>query len=321
MKLGALSLAVILIGRNEGSRLLRCLASVPVEASRVIYVDSGSTDGSLEAAASTGAEIVCLDTSQPFTAARARNAGYAVLENDTAPEFVQFVDGDCEIQPGWIEAAYDFLQHNPKAAVVCGRRRERFPNASVYNRLCDHEWNTPIGIAKSCGGDAMMRRSAFEEVGGFDPSLIAGEEPELCLRLRKAGWDIWRIDFEMTLHDASMTRFGQWWQRARRAGHASAEGAAMHGGGADFHGVAATSRALFWGVFLPLTAVSIALFKPWALLLFLGYPLQVIRLALREESWEQAFFLTLGKFPEAVGALGYVWRKLAQQQTTLIEYK
>lgn len=319
-------IGLVLIGRNEGERLLRCLASVPDNVAAVVYVDSNSSDDSVMQARKAGAHVVELDLSRPFTAARARNAGYEALSRVASVAFVQFVDGDCEIQPGWIEAAHDFLQQTPKAAVVCGRRRERFPEASVYNRLCDDEWDTPIGSAKACGGDAMMRCLAFDAVEGFDPTLIAGEEPELCVRLRKAGWDIWRIDREMTLHDADMTRFGQWWQRARRGGHASAEGAAMHGAPPERHGVAPTRRALLWGLVLPLLVIVGALITPFALLLLLIYPAQVVRLALRagplqRQGWEQAFFLTLVKLPETLGVLQYGWRRFTRQRATLIEYK
>ncbi len=320
------AIAVVLIGRNEGDRLRRCLASVPAFVTRVVYVDSGSTDNSIAAAVDAGADVVELDITQPFTAARARNAGYATLSQGVPVELVQFVDGDCEIQPGWIETARDFMLRTPKAAVVCGRRRERLPQASVYNRLCDSEWDTPIGRAKACGGDALMRCEAFDAVGGFDPTLIAGEEPELCLRLRRAGWEIWRIDGEMTLHDADMTRFGQWWKRARRAGYAGAEGAAMHGTPPEQHGVATTLRSLLWGVFLPLVVLLGVTITPWTLALFLAYPAQVIRLALREglgqrDGWERAFFLTLGKFPGALGVLEYWWRRITRQKIALIEYK
>lgn len=315
-----------MIGRNEGDRLLGCLASVPSLVTRVVYVDSGSTDGSVAAAQAAGADIVRLDTTVPFTAARARNAGVAALANGTSIDLVQFVDGDCAIQPGWIAAAGDFLVENPQAAVVCGRRRERHPEASVYNRLCDTEWDTPVGNTRACGGDAMMRATVLDGVGGFDPSLIAGEEPELCLRIRKAGWQVWRIDHEMTLHDAAMTRFGQWWKRARRSGHASAEGAVMHGRAPERHGVATIRRALTWGIALPIVALLGALITPWALLLLLAYLAQVVRLAwrggiTRRPSWEDAFFLTLGKFPEALGALEYGWRRITAQKMTLIEYK
>ena len=218
--------AAVVIGRNEGERLKRCLASLQGLA-QLVYVDSGSTDGSLQAARDAGAEVVELDMTAPFTAARARNAGAALID---AP-FIQFVDGDCEVQPGWINAALTWLADRPEAAVACGRRRERAPEASVYNALADDEWNTPIGEATACGGDALIRTEAFLAAGGYRDDLIAGEEPELCLRLRRLGWSVWRLDEEMTLHDAAMTRFSQWWIRTRRAGHAFAEGAWLHGAG------------------------------------------------------------------------------------------
>lgn len=318
-------IAAILIGRNEGARLLACLASAR-GLDRVVYVDSGSTDGSVAAARDAGAEIVALDMTQPFTAARARNAGIEALKQGKTPELVQFIDGDCELQPGWIATATAFLQANPQVAVACGRRRERFPEASIYNRMCDREWDTPVGKARACGGDALMRMAALEEVGGYDPTLIAGEEPEMCVRLRAMGWEIWRLDAEMTLHDAAMTRFGQFWKRARRGGHAWAEGAAMHGAPPERHSVAELRRVLLWGLVLPLVILALALLAtPWALALLLLYPAQIARLALRDggthAAWESALFLTLGKFPEAQGALDYHWHRLRGRRSGLIEYK
>lgn len=316
-----MSVAAILIGRNEGARLIRALASVSAF-DRVVYVDSGSTDGSVEAARAAGAEVVTLDLSEPFTAARARNAGIAALQSGgTRPDFVQFMDGDCELQPGWTDTARTFLEARPGVAVACGRRRERFPEASVYNRLCDAEWDTPVGQARACGGDALIRMDALTQVGGYDPTLIAGEEPEMCVRLRARGWDIWRLDHEMTLHDAAMTRFSQWWTRSRRAGHAFAEGAAMHGARPERHGVAETRRALFWGAALPATIVLAAcLVSPWALLGLAVYPAQVLRLTPRL-GLVRAGFLTLAKFPEALGALGFLWHRGRGRQARLIEYK
>ena len=265
------TLAVVLIGRNEGARLIRCLASVQGRVGQVVYVDSGSTDGSVVAARAAGAEVVELDLTQPFTAARARNAGLAALRQGVLPDWVQFVDGDCEMQPGWIATARSFLDAHPKAAVACGRRRERFPQASVYNRLCDAEWDTPVGEAFACGGDALMRRESLDQIGGYNPTLIAGEEPEMCVRLRAKGWQIWRLEAEMALHDAAMTRFSQWWRRTRRGGHAAAEGMAMHGTGPERLGVAMVRRALIWGMALPGVTVLLAvLVGPWALLLLLA---------------------------------------------------
>jgi glycosyltransferase involved in cell wall biosynthesis len=312
----------IVIGRNEGERLIRCLRSLLPQVGQVIYVDSGSTDGSAIRATELGAQVVQLDMSRPFTAARARNAGLARL---TEAEFVQFVDGDCEVEPGWIATALTALAEDSQLAVVAGRRRERHPEASIYNRLCDAEWNTPVGPARAVGGDLLARRAALESVGGYDPGLIAGEEPEMCLRLARAGWSIRRLDAPMTLHDAAMTRLGQWSRRTRRAGHAFAEVSWRHRTGPEGFWQRETRRALIWAVALPLAILLGLLVTPWAWALLLAYPLQVARMALRDpdpkDRWPRAFYTMLGKFPEARGVLEFHLRRLLGRRSELIEYK
>lgn len=314
----------IAIGRNEGERLVRCLDSLAAAGFRhVVYVDSGSTDGSIVAARAQGAIVVQLDVTQPFTAARARNAGVEALpQGASAPDFIQFIDGDCSLDPNWLPLACNFLANNGSVAVVCGRRREIAPKSSVYNRMIDAEWDTPIGQSRSCGGDALMRAEAFHGVGGFNSSMIAGEEPELCVRLRAQGWQIWRLDAEMTCHDAAIHRFGQWWRRARRAGHAYAEGAALHGKPPERHNVAQMRRALVWGLGIPLAAILGALFiRPVLLVLLLAWPIQVLRLWKRDRDLARAALLTLGKLPEALGVLEYRRKRMTRQGSRLIEYK
>ncbi|HEX6397527.1 MAG TPA: glycosyltransferase, partial [Steroidobacteraceae bacterium] len=319
---------VVAIGRNEGERLRRCLESVRGQVAAVVYVDSGSVDGSPELARALGAIVVALDMSRPFTAARARNAGFHRLRQ-AAPEVevAQFVDGDCEIREGWLACALAFLKAHADAAAVCGRNRERFPERSLYNRLCDMEWDTPVGEAKACGGNVMIRCAAFDEAGGFNEALIAGEEPELCLRLRRARWRIWRLDAEMTLHDAAMTRFGQWWRRMQRAGYAFAEGAFMHGSGPERHWVREARSATFWGLAIPLLTLALVIVVgPLGAGLLLVYPLQVLRLAARASGRPadrllQACFIVLGKFAEALGQLRFLRLHLAGRRASLIEYK
>jgi GT2 family glycosyltransferase len=245
-------------------------------------------------------------------------------------ELVQFVDGDCEVESGWLAAAAAALADRPEVALVCGRRRERFPDASVYNRLCDLEWDTPIGEATECGGDAMMRASAFDAVGGYDESLIAGEEPELCVRLRARDWKILRLDAPMTIHDAAMTRFGQWWKRNVRNGHAFAEGAAMHGRSPARHWVRQARGNWIWGIAVPAVALAAA----WptrgvSLLLLAAYPLQGFRIyrgarrrgkAPRDAALMGAFY-TLCKFPQALGQARYLISRWSGRRPRLIEYK
>lgn len=103
------TVGLVAIGRNEGERLQRCLLSVP-QGIPVVYVDSASTDGSVAFAKSTNANVVELDMTLPFTAARARNEGLERLQRDhTGISYVQFVDGDCEMEPDWFSVTAAFL--------------------------------------------------------------------------------------------------------------------------------------------------------------------------------------------------------------------
>ena len=324
----ASNVGIVVIGRNEGERLSKCLRSVLGRAAIVVYVDSGSTDGSVLEARSLGVDVVELDARTPFTAARARNDGFERLCQVTPKlPYVQFVDGDCEVVAGWLDKAVAFLDLHRDVAVVCGRRRERYPARSIYNRLCDLEWDTPVGEAKACGGDALMRAEAFEKVGRFRADLIAGEEPELCLRLRQAGWRIWRLDYEMTLHDAAITRFSQWWSRTLRGGYAFANGAYLHSAAPERFCVRESLRAWLWGLWLPLACFAAGLaFAPWGWAAWLIYPIQILRQVIRlhgplRQRTLEAVFQTLAHFPEAWGQIKFMRDRLLGSRSRLVEYK
>ncbi|MEB3274979.1 MAG: glycosyltransferase family 2 protein [Prochlorothrix sp.] len=337
LDLGQRKVAVgaVVIGRNEGDRLVRCLdalvAQLPDPRS-IVYVDSGSTDGSLDRAAERGIAVVTLDTSIPFTAARARNAGWRyLLEHAAFPlTHIQFIDGDCELDPGWLNLAVAHFATDRHLAVVCGRRRERFPQATPYNRLADMEWDTPIGEATACGGDALIRIEALQAVDGYDPSLICGEEPEMCIRLRRLGWKIWRLDGEMTLHDADMTRFSQWWKRSIRGGWAVAEGYARYGMAPEGYMAREYKSGWIWGVGIPTIGLLLSPVT-WGLSLLLwgGYGLLGWRIyQYRRHQGDRpsharlySVYCVLSKFPQAIGQVQYWLTRWQGKQATLIEYK
>ena len=276
-----------------------------------------------------GVVVINLDLSIPFTAARARNEGAKALLNlNPQVEFIQFVDGDCEVQAGWLEKAYDFIKQSDDSAVVCGRRRERYPSASVFNQLCDLEWDTPVGEAKSCGGDALIRVRAFKQVNGYNETLIAGEEPEMCFRMRQHSWKIMRLNCEMTLHDASMTRVSQWWKRHKRAGHAYAESYFLHGNTAEKFRLKEVRSNLLWSGF-SICILIMTLWQPIILIALSIYPLQIIRLTYREvrkyKNMSLALMLSISnsisKFPQTLGILMFIKNKVFRDQSEIIEYK
>lgn len=317
----------VIIGRNEGARLQRCLASVKKFVPRLVYVDSQSTDNSVENARAALAKIVALDMSIPFSAARARNAGLEFLKAAYPDvKFVQFIDGDCELDAAWLRSALSILEEQAQVAVVCGRRRERSPESSLYNLICDIEWDTPIGATDACGGDALMRVGALDEAGAYDPDFLAGEEPEMCLRLRKAGWTILRIDAEMTLHDADIHCFRAWWKRQKRYGYALALSAAKHGGGAERYKVKEVVRALTWTAAIPLSILSMSIISPWGLLALLVYPAQIACLALRDRNGspklvQRATLSLASRFAETSGLIQYMNDRLVGRLPQIIEYK
>jgi glycosyltransferase involved in cell wall biosynthesis len=328
--LASRELGVVVIGRNEGERLIRCLESVRNQASCVVYVDSGSTDGSVERVSTLADSVVQLDMRKPFTAARARNEGFArLLEVRAGLDYVFFVDGDCEVIDGWLGTATQFLQDHNDFAIVWGQSLQRIPEKSPYNLLCDIEWQDyPLGETRACGGDAVARVDAIQAVEGYRDDLICGEEPEMCVRLRRAGWRIFHLESPMTLHDAAIYRFGQWWKRSVRAGYGFAQGAALHGAPPERHAVSETRRSWIWGLGIPLTALALAPFAGWwSACVFFAYPIQVIRLrarghrALARENWLRAGALVLSKFPEMLGQIKFHLDRVRRAQSGLIEYK
>jgi GT2 family glycosyltransferase len=298
----------------------------------VVYVDSGSVDGSPAYAASLGCHVVELDPARPFSAARARNEGFArLMDSDPDVQFVQFLDGDCDLDEGWLGSGLAALTERADVGIVCGRVRELNPEATIYNKLCDLEWQQPAGEIRSSGGRFLIRTGAFKAVGGFRADVIAAEDDEFCIRVRALGWKILQLDAEMALHDMAMTHFKQWWRRSKRTGHAFAQVAALHGQGEERYFVPDIRRILVWTLALPVLAICLApLTRGLSLLALLGaYTLQFARTYLRgrKRGWITrdaliySYFTALFKFPALLGLIEYHWRHRRGDAFTIIEYR
>jgi GT2 family glycosyltransferase len=316
MRASSHRVGVVVIGRNEGPRLRTALASARRESPACIYVDSGSADGSPELARGLGIDTWELDPGEPFSAARGRNEGFErLLALHPDLELVQFLDGDSELAPGWTAAAAPRFDADPALAVVCGELRERAPDASTFQRLCALEWTAPPGETTACGGNTMLRVAALRAAGGFRSDLVAGEEPELCLRLRRLGWRLERIAAPMASHDAGMSHVSEWWQRNLRAGRAYAHGAWLHGTGPERYCVREVLANWLWGLVLPCAVLAgTALASPAWLLALAVYPALYGRIAhaARARGFDPADarlyarWVLLAKLPQALGQCRFV---------------
>ena len=321
------SVGYVAIGRNEGARLERCLDALKLISEHVVYVDSGSHDASVMQARARDIETIELSADKPFSAARARNEGAEHLTTRW-PDIthIQFIDGDCELEAAFPAKALARFYEDENIALVTGFCREAHPEASLYNLICDIEWRGPVGTIDACGGIFMIRRDVFEQVGGFDPGVIAAEDDDLCIRVRAEGFYLERIDATMCWHDANMHHFSQWWRRAERAGHAYALVGARHPG--YFKGQ--KRRAIIFGGILPLLfATSLIVFGAWALVLLIPFGLSFARLwqryrrdaATKPKAGSFAGLMVLSKIPNFLGMIGYWWKHRTGKTVNIIEYK
>jgi GT2 family glycosyltransferase len=323
---------IVAIGRNEGERLKSCLRTLMRRARLVVYVDSGSVDGSPQYAASVGCHVVELDPSRPFSAARARNEGFAyVVEHSPNIPFIQFLDGDCDLVEGWLQCGMDALTQRVDVGIVCGHVRELYPEASIYNKLFDLEWQLAPGEIRSSGGRFLIRTGIFQAVGGFRPDVIAAEDDEFCIRVRGLGWKILQVDADMARHDMAMTRFTEWWRRSVRTGHAFAQVAALHSHSEERYFRPEIRRVFIWALALPLLAVCLAPFTHGLSLLVLVclYGLQFARVYVRcrrlgwanNEALIYSTFTAISKFPALLGIFEYHWRRWRGDSLKIIEYR
>jgi GT2 family glycosyltransferase len=326
------SLSVVVIGRNEGERLTRCLSSVrralgAATPAEILYVDSDSTDDSRERAAAAGATVLGVRPQRPC-AAIGRNAGWRAARG----EYVLFLDGDTILDPAFLPQALAAMA-DPAIAVVWGHRREIAPRQSCYVRALDLDWVYAPGVVAFCGGDALCRREALETAGGFDERLIAGEEPELCQRIRAAGALILHIDAPMTLHDLGIRSFRPYWRRAFRAGHAYAEVSRLtRAGGRPLWANEARRNVVHGGAVAaaPVALAAAAAAGPFALAAVVGAGVGVLARTYRRCAWKSdsrftravyALHSHLQQVPILCGQLAFHVDRLRGRRRALIEYR
>ena len=318
------NVGVVVIGRNEGERLTPCLNSILHCGIPCVYVDSQSTDSSVETAKKMGVETVVLDDSSPINASRARNTGFShIIERHPSLVYIHFIDADCELNDDWLQSACEVLDVQQDVSIVVGRLHEKYRNDAIYMRLCDIDWYIKPGYTHKCGGIFTVRRQVYAELDGFDTSLIAGADPEFCHRLGQTGGKILVIDADMGTHDSAMTKFSQWWKRATKVGYAYANGSQWAG--------KQVKSLLVWGVAVPLLITLMSVFlSSWLLLLWLIYLIQIVRVfasdidigtSSRYDRFLYSSFCILAKFPQAKGALTYYVKRFLGKRQKLIEYK
>ena len=326
-----MNIGVVVIGRNEGKRLPLCMESVLRVTEKVVYVDSGSSDDSVLLAKAMDISVWELSNDEPFSAARGRNEGFAKLtERYPELEYVQFVDGDCELGNDWLEKAVSFLDESKDVAVVCGFLHEQYPEKTVYNRICDIEWRGPVGEIKACGGIFVVRSDVYRRLGGMNKTVIAAEDDEFCLRVRSNGNKIVRIDADMAWHDADMTKLSQWWRRSLRAGYAYALGFSLHGRSPSRHFAKENRSLIFWMGAIPLiTVILLILFGAWGLLFLSVYPLMTIKVfrSLKQqgmpnnEALVYSIHCMAAKLPQFIGLCKYRINNRFRRRNKIIEYK
>ncbi len=322
-------ISIVVIGRNEGERLVRCLSSIqkanyPQDYIELIYVDSNSTDDSCIQAQRFGAQVIRL-TERPFSAARARNIGWRQARH----ELVHFLDGDVELDAQWLTKAM-YQIRDPTIACVFGRREELCPQASIYMRVCAFDWHVPAGPWRICGGDALFRREVLAQLGGFNEEMVAGEEPELCYRLRRLGFLIWRLNEPMTRHDLNMTSFGQYWKRLVRSGWAYAVVAfrCRHGKERFWQKESLFNAAelIFWiGSFAGAILSGVWWTLPaWIVLVIARITWIAVKAHSRTDGWASAYLYGIhcvfSRLPLFLGQVKGMWHIVSRHPASLMEY-
>jgi GT2 family glycosyltransferase len=316
---------IVVIGRNEGQRLSDSLIAAKYYGLPFVYVDSQSSDGSVEIAHNLNVDVVILDTSTLINASRGRNEGVAyLLERNPNLSYIHFIDGDTVFDPLWCKTALNILENNSEIAVVCGVLREKNRHHSLYAKLLGIEWRLMTQSNGKCGGNATIRLSALQLVNGYDETLIAGADPDLYRRLKEKNFYVKTTEIEMGEHDGGMTSFSQWWTRCKRSGYAFADARSCS---KSNRGV---KNTLLWGLALPISIlISVFLLGPVGIIIISLYVVQIIRMVISKniqclkitDKIYYAVNVNLARIPQTIGVLSCYLERYAKIKKSVIHYK
>jgi hypothetical protein len=243
---------------------------------------------------------------------------------------VFFVDADCTIESDFVEAALPEFD-DPSVGIVFGSVREHDPKLSVYTRVLDLDWVAPAekGPTDYSAGIALVRRDLLQQLGGFNESLMASEEPEFCTRAANEGFVILGLPRLSARHALGITDFRAYWRRMTRRGYGNGQAAATLGRGHRL--VREQGQAQLVTVLLPLAvACSVTTSQLWPALVWGCLCAAVVAPRVRAAAQREPGLGTLTLycahavmrlFPIALGAALQRWDQWIGRRRAPIRYK
>ncbi|MDU1876315.1 glycosyltransferase [Citrobacter sp.] len=165
---------------------------------KIIVADSLSTDNTQQLAIDKGVTVVSLTDPGDRCCGVGHQLGYLYSEG----EYLLLMDGDMELEEGFVDQAVAFLQAEPEYAGVAGTvEMDDAVNYEFKSRKQRINKIYPVGDSDHLGGGGLYRRSAIEKIGYLtNRNLHAYEEAELGLRLLDAGYKLRRLNIPYFIH-------------------------------------------------------------------------------------------------------------------------
>lgn len=198
-----IQLSIVLIAKNLEWNIARLIESVQANATalepyEIIYVDSASTDRTVEIACQYPVGVYRLPPENQLTPAAGRFTGFKKAKG----KLLLFLDGDQQLWPGWLEKGLRILDANPDVAGVTGVEVFLKPDQKPedYTGPGPETFDDRYFQVRQTSGPALFRRTVLEELGPYHPFLYSEEEPEMCLRFRSHGYRLLRTYHPIVFH-------------------------------------------------------------------------------------------------------------------------